>query len=95
MQLLQRAVKCLLSLGADARGMWQPHACDVIAKEDFDAKSWFSWPMFVMLMLYLGDETLLRKGPFSPGQLAGTQVNVLHLAVRCNTHECAHASANN
>ena len=33
-QLLQHAVKSLLSLGADAREMWQPHAHDEIDRED-------------------------------------------------------------
>ena len=37
------------------------------------------------LMHHLGDDTL-KKTAFSPGQLAGTEVNVLHLAVRCTAH---------
>ena len=55
-----------------------------------DDKSWFTWPTLMVLMYHLGDETL-KKTAFSPGQLAGTKVNVLHLAVRCTAQERAHA----
>ena len=43
----QRAVKCLLSQGADACGTWQPHARDRPGRDD---GSWFSEAMFAILL---------------------------------------------
>ena len=44
------------------------------------------------LAAHLGDKTL-TKGHVQPRPLAGTQLNALHLAVRCAAQEPAHASA--
>lgn len=75
----QRAVKCLLSLGADACETWQPHTRHTIERRDDE--SWFTRTTYAQLVHHLGDDTL-TKGFMQTRALAGTQLTALHLAVR-------------